>query len=285
MTRTSALCLFVLLAVSGCAGGTETVPTSPSETPEMDATLPDVITDAQGVEMRLVPAGPFEMGSMDGDGDERPVHSVVLDAYYIDTYEVTVAAYRRCVEAGECQPPGRLRSYSRESYFANPAFDDFPVVYIDWNMAQTFCEWRGARLPTEAEWEKAARGIDGRTYPWGEGIDCTRANYYRQEGTDFSACVGDTTSVGSFDDGSSPYGVHDLTGNVWEWTADWYAERYYTVSPERDPAGPEAGRGKVVRGGTWFFSDYSSRAANRYWFDPAVAYDNIGFRCAADAAP
>lgn len=285
MKRTSALCLFLLLAVSGCAGGAEITTNSPSETPEIDASLPDVITDAQGMEMRLVHAGPFEMGSMVGDGDERPVHSVVLDAYYIDTYEVTVAAYRRCVEAGECQPPRAVGSYSRESYFANPAFDDFPVIYVDWYMAQTFCEWRGTRLPTEAEWEKAARGTDGRTYPWGEGIDCMRANYYRQEGTDFSACVGDTTSVGSFEAGSSPYGVHDLTGNVWEWTADWYAESYYALSPGRDPAGPEDGRTKVVRGGSWFFSDYSSRAANRYWFDPAVAYDNIGFRCAVDAVP
>jgi serine/threonine-protein kinase len=257
----------------------------PSETPESASSFPKSITDPQGVEMVLVPAGTFEMGSMDGDGDERPVHPVYLDAYYIDTYEVTNSLYRRCVETGECQPPKDRRSYSREDYFANPAFDDFPVVYVYWEMAKTFCEWRGTRLPTEAEWEKAARGTDRRTYPWGEGIDCRRANYYKQEGTVFSACVGDAAAVGSFEEGSSPYGIHDMTGNVWEWTADWYAESYYAVSPESNPAGPEAGREKVVRGGSWFFSDYSSRAANRYWFNPAVAYDNIGFRCAMDAAP
>jgi eukaryotic-like serine/threonine-protein kinase len=284
MKGTSALFVLLVLAVSGCASGAETVPAAPSETPESDSSLPGSITDAQGVEMRLVSAGAFEMGSMDGDGDERPVHPVYLDAFYIDTYEVTNAGYRQCVEAGECQPPKDTVSYSRESYFANPAFDDFPVVYVDWNMAQTFCEWRSARLPTEAEWEKAARGTDGRTYPWGEGIDCGRANYYRQEGTVFSACVGDTAEVGSFEAGSSPYGVHDMTGNIWEWVADWYAESYYVVSPGSNPTGPEEAREKVVRGGAWFFSDYSSRAANRYWFDPAVAYDNIGFRCALDAA-
>jgi formylglycine-generating enzyme required for sulfatase activity len=282
---TLAVILFVGLAIGGCSGGAETVTATPSPTPESDSSLPSGITDARGVEMVLVPAGEFEMGSAHGDHDEKPVHPVYLNAYYIDKYQATNAQYRGCVEAGVCQPPKSVDSYSRPGYFEDPEFADFPVVHVDWNMAQTFCGWREVRLPTEAEWEKAARGTGGRTYPWGEGIDCQRANYYRQEGTIFFACVGDTTRVGSYEDGVSPYGVHDMTGNVWEWVADWYAERYYAVSPESNPTGPDAGREKVIRGGSWFFSDYSSRAANRYWFNPVNAYDNIGFRCAVDATP
>ena len=128
--------------------------------------------------MRLVPAGEFTMGS-DTDSDPRnQAHTVYLDAFYIDTYEVTTAHYADCVTAGVCEPPHFTKSYFRASYYGNPEFENFPVIYVDWMMARTYCEtWRGARLPTEAEWEKAARGTDGRSYPWGEGISCDQANY------------------------------------------------------------------------------------------------------------
>ena len=233
--------------------------------------------------MVFVPAGEFSMGSEVGDADERPIHTVYLDAYYIDMYEVTNARYRLCVDAGTCLPPTNNASFTRASYYGNLDFDDFPVMYVNWEMAQTYCAWRGAELPTEAQWEKAARGADGRTYPWGEGIDCQRANYYHQQGTEFVNCVGDTTRVNTYINGLSPYGNYDMTGNVSEWVADWYRDSYYRSSPLNNPTGPESGRERVVRGGSWSFSDYSLRAANRYWYNPSNALDGVGFRCARSA--
>jgi serine/threonine-protein kinase len=202
MVKKSTLVVIVFfgLLISGC-GGAGTVNGISPQSPESDASLQPEITDAQGVEMVLVPAGEFEMGSENGDGDERPVHVVYLNAYYMDKFEVTNAQYRACVEAGDCELPKSPGSFSRADYFDSPEFEDFPVVYVDWNMAQTFCEWREARLPAEAEWEKAARGTDGRTYPWGEGIDCDHTNYYMQSGADFTACVGDTSEAGSYEEG------------------------------------------------------------------------------------
>ncbi len=245
------------------------------------------IRDPAGVEMVLVPAGEFGMGSEAGDRDEQPVHTVRLEAFFIDKYEVTNAQYRACVEAGACQPPTSFRSYTREHYYDDPLYDDSPVVYVNWEMAQNYCAWRGptdllgpARLPTEAEWEKAARGTDGRTYPWGEErVDCSRANFMLQQGTRFTSCVRDTARVGSYESGISPYGAHDMSGNVWEWVADWYDENYYSVSPLANPQGPESGRERVLRGGAWLFSDYTMRTTNRYWYNPANSFESIGFRC------
>lgn len=243
----------------------------------------DAVTDGQSVKMVFVPEGEFSMGSETGDADERPVHPVYLDAFYIDMYEVTNAHYRTCVQAGACLPPVKNGSSTRSHYYDNPEFDNFPVMHISWEMAQSFCAWRGVGLPSEAQWEKAARGTDGRTYPWGEGIDCQRANYYRQQGTEFVACAGDTTQVGSYESGQSPYGAYDLTGNVWEWVADWYGSSYYKESPASNPPGPVSGSARVVRGGSWQFSDFSVRTTRRYWFNPANALENVGFRCARGA--
>ena len=238
--------------------------------------LPARITDDYGVEMVLVQAGAFEMGSQDGGSDESPVHTVTLDDYYIDKYEVSNELYAQCVEDGECQQPSSFRSYTRASYYGNPEFDDYPVITVDWEKAQTFCQWRGARLPSEAEWEKAARGTDGRTYPWGEGIDCTKANFEDESGY----CVGDTSSVGSYPDGASPYGALDMAGNVWEWVADWYDDDYYSISPYENPAGPASGQYRVLRGGSWFSLADFVRSANRVWSRSNGAGFIFGFRCA-----
>jgi eukaryotic-like serine/threonine-protein kinase len=266
---------------AACRSGSETIPEVPVVTPLAESPRVDSeVKDGQSVKMVFVPAGEFSMGSEMGDADERPVHPVYLDAFYIDMYEVTNAHYGLCVDAGACLPPVKVGSSTQASYYDNPAFDDFPVMYVSWEMAQAYCAWRGAELPTEAQWEKTARGTDGRTYPWGEGIDCQRANYYHKEGVDFTACVGDTTRVGSYESGQSPYGAYDMTGNVWEWVADWYGASYYRESPLNDPPGPESGNVRVVRGGAWQFSDYSVRATRRYWFDPSNALENVGFRCA-----
>lgn len=225
--------------------------------------------DEQKVSMVLIPAGIFNMGSETGYDGEKPVHAVDLPDYYIDKYEVTNAAYKLCVDAGICQPPVDTSSYSRASYYGDSQFDNYPVIYVDWNMSKAYCEWRGARLPTEAEWEKAARGTDERTYPWGETIDSTFANY--------NSSVGDTSAVGSYVSGQSPYGVYDMAGNVWEWTADWY-----DVYPGGDKsASTDFGQTyRVLRGGSWNYSVDLVRSAYRGWLDPTSADIVVGFRCA-----
>ena len=166
---------------------------------------------------------------------DRPVHTVQLDAYCIDKYEVTNELYQAYVRASETGQP----FYARNSRFNAP---QQPVVGVTWFDAQDYCSWAGMRLPTEAEWEKAARGTDGRAYPWGEDITSANANF----GAD--AKVDATTAVGSFPDGVSPYGAHDLGGNVWEWVADWFDDRYYESSPASNPSGPPSGTKRAQRG-------------------------------------
>jgi formylglycine-generating enzyme required for sulfatase activity len=221
--------------------------------------------------MVLVPGGPFEMGSNNGNPDERPVHPVTLAAFYVDQHEVTNAQYRRCEEAGDCDTPGCLRPYE--------ALDkaDHPVVCVSWFQAKAYCEWRDARLPTEAEWEKAARGDDGPTYPWGEIITCQVANY---GGTlKDNGCVGATSRVRAYPTGVSPYGVYDMGGNVWEWTADWYDSSYYGISPTENPLGPNKGSFKVMRGGSWHRYERHVRATYRNYYGPDSLEGDIGFRC------
>ena len=241
------------------------------------------ITDGKGTVMVLVPAGEFPMGGGDlnAEPDEKPVHTINLDAYYIDKFEVTNAAYEACVaDNGVCKPPIHKDSFTRSKYYGVAEYDDYPVVYVNWDMAKTYCEWRGARLPTEAEWEKAARGTDERNYPWGAGVDCQKANYDGQNG-----CYGGTSKVGSYEDGKSPYGVYDMAGNVWEWVGDWYSESYYTVSPADNPLGPDMGRSRVLRGGSWNRGEYDIRVPNRNKYAPTYNNFDIGFRCASDVSP
>jgi formylglycine-generating enzyme required for sulfatase activity len=227
--------------------------------------------------MVYVPAGEFAMGSERLD-NEKPVHTVYLDSFWIDRTEVTNAQFRHCVEAGACQAPTTC-----DDGFPNYGDEgkaNSPVVCADWSQAESYCRWAGARLPTEAEWEKAARGTDGRVYPWGnDPASCDRVNtYVDSEG---GRCVGHAVDVGSYPAGASPYGALDMAGNVWEWVADWYDAEYYARSPLHNPQGPESGLFKVLRGGCWLYGSSDIRTAFRVEDPPTIRRYQIGFRCAA----
>jgi formylglycine-generating enzyme required for sulfatase activity len=233
------------------------------------------ITDDFDVSMVLVPEGEFVMGSDNGEPNESPSHIVYLDAYYIDKYEVTNALYRACIHAGACKPSIDTGTPWSFEYGTSYSYRSYPFLTENWNQAKTYCEWRGAQLPTEAQWEKAARGTDGRSYPWGDELDCSKAN--------FNGCdVYGTTEVGSYKNGKSPYGLYDMAGNAREWVADWYSEDYYLNSPFSNPLGPESGDELVLRGGS--ITDKGNDVRSTYRFNskltnPAYSYD-IGFRCA-----
>ena len=234
--------------------------------------------------MVRVPAGTFPMGCDDGnpteecDANTQPVHTVYLDAYYIDLYEVTNGRYRDCVQAGACAAPSPGSSATRTYYYGNYRYDGYPVLNVSWQDAANYCAWAGKRLPTEAEWEKAARGTSGAyVFPWGNATPtCSRANHKVAAGP----CVGDTAPVGYYGSGASPYGVMDMAGSVWEWVSDWYGEDYYSNSPYRNPTGPAEGTEKVVRGGSWFEEARWIHTTVRISDLPTERYNRLGFRCA-----
>jgi eukaryotic-like serine/threonine-protein kinase len=229
--------------------------------------------------MLYIPAGDFIMGSEHGDSDEKPVHIVYLHSFWIDRTEITNGMYAECVSDRVCAPPSSTSSSARDSYYDNPEYYNYPVTYVSWDNANTYCSWRenGSRLPTEAEWEKAARGTDQLTYPWGNMITCAFSNY--------GECVGDTTAVDSYELGQSTYGVYNLAGNVWEWVADRYSETYYQVSSLSNPVGPDFGEFRVLRGGSWLNLASSVSVTNRNWYDPATSSGNLGFRCVYNQFP
>jgi len=241
------------------------------------------------MEMVYVPAGSFLMGSSDADplatSEENPQHSVTLDAYWIDRTEVTVGMYTLCVDRHVCREPTHGDSAYHNQYYDDPQgrFDNYPVIWVNWTMAQTYCEWAGRHLPTEAQWEKAARGTDGRIYPWGnDPPNHDLANY--------DGYFGDTLNVSRYSKGASPYGALDMAGNVLQWVSDWYSETYYQISPTSNPGGPDSGDLKVLRGSDYNHSDYHTsayllRAAERFGLDREFASYNVGFRCARNTSP
>ena len=236
-----------------------------------------------------IPAGIFHMGGMDvrRAPNEIPDHDVTLDAFWMDQLEVTNAMYGLCVGAGGCTPPQSFKSQRRPEYFDNPEFKDYPVIYVTWGQAKTYCEWTGRRLPTEAEWERAGRGDDFRTFPWGEDkADGTLAN--------FNMLVGDTSRVGSYPAGASPFGVLDMAGNVAEWVNDFYSSNYANAIT-LNPVGPLESSSfyRVVRGGSLGDAEINIRVSKRSSVLGSIlstvpgskAYignfsPRIGFRCA-----
>ncbi len=263
---------------------------------------PDVVTltrDQDGMVMVYVPEGDFVMGTPAGAGgdDEGPEHNVTLDAFWIDRTEVTNAQYRVFVDATGHREPTTCQS-------GEPTYDDgtkanHPVACVSWDDAQAYCAWAGGRLPTEAEWEKAARGTDGRIYPWGSAFDGSRTNYCDvncagdHKDTGFDDGYAQTAPVGSYPTGVSPYGALDMGGNVWEWVSDWYDFYYYVTSPQDNPQGPDSPKDnwqapgacpcRVLRGGSWFGFATNERVAYRAWFAPDKQDLVVGFRCVISA--
>ena len=266
------------------------------------------VSEKDGMRQMLVPAGEFTMGSTQAEVDvavaqceaivgvgncqdinlesEMPQHKVDVAEFWIDETEVTNKMYAQCVAEGGCTPPSDTTSYTHDSYYGNPQFDAYPVIYADWYQATAYCEWAGRRLPTEAEWEKAARGTDGRVYPWGDAFDGTKLNFCDKncpaDWADKTADDGyaDVAPVGSYPAGASPYGALDMAGNVWEWT-----KSKYVAYPYKDGDGRNDENGtddRVLRGGSWYDDGFLVRAANRSFVNPDVGNGDIGFRCSQD---
>lgn len=221
--------------------------------------------------IQLIPEGAFLMGSYDGDPDEAPEHDVFLESFWIDKTEVTNKQYAKCVQAGVCTRPQKSGSWTRNNYYDSAEYAYFPVINVSWGQAVSYCKWVGGSLPTEAQWEKAARGTDGRVFPWGDEYIPGAANDKQS--------FGDTREVGSYPAGASPFGLMDMAGNVWEWTADWYADEYYYDSAYNDPIGPAVGVNRVIRGNSWYYDEYTSRTTKRSKAYPDYFDSFLGFRC------
>jgi len=280
--------MFLLAACGG--DGTETPDKDTSAT---DTEQPDVDYDAGTPgEMVDVPAGEFQMGcnsavDLQCESDESPYHAVTLSAYKIGKYEVTVGEYHQCVTNGVCNNSGEYHHYYTNTDSGDCNYDaegkgNHPMNCVTWYGAKAYCEWIGGRLPTEAEWEKAARGTDGRKYPWGnEDATCDYAVMDDDNAGGEGCGSGGTMPIGSKEVGKSPYGAYDMAGNVWEWVNDWHGLDYYTSSPANNPTGPETGGFRVLRGGSWS-NGYVNllRAPARDYRYPEVDDDYSGFRCA-----
>jgi len=303
MSRKILSVLLLMLLLSGCIMQTplepaqpvveeelEVIPTEVTE-PSLDITgeliaEPNVFELPEG--MVLIPATRYTMGCdpEHNNGyacprDELPQHLVSLSAFAIDIYEVTNAQYAECVAAGACAAPIATASQAREDYYLSAEYANFPMINVKWEEAQAYCRWDGKRLPTEAEWELAARGTAPKAYAWGdEAPDCSKANIYND--ATMSACVGDTVAVGSYPDGASEFGVMDMTGNVWEWVADSYIEDFYSVSPTENPLADEDNQLRTVRGGGWTANWLNARLTSRAYDLSFYNGSDLGFRCAVD---
>lgn len=277
-----AVLAFAALPIAGILRGTSL---TPFEEPTPASTVP-----AQGEpgaaaseepmreEMITIPAGPFIRGTTNGGFDEQPQRTIYLDTFSIDRFEVTNHQYHQFILATGHRKPGLPSRYVKSA--GKMAGPNQPVVYVSWDDAAEYCRWKGKRLPTEAEWEKAMRGTDGRLWPWGNNEQPNGANWARvQDGYDVSA------PVGSFPADKSPYGVMDGAGNVIEWVADWYHETYYKDSPEQNPPSPEHGTYRVLRGGGYTTTGGDIRITSRSKMMPDFRDETIGFRCARSKNP
>jgi formylglycine-generating enzyme required for sulfatase activity len=218
---------------------------------------------------------------------EYPRHQVDLSPYWIDRFEISNQQYRLCVQAGICPPP--LQCNKGEPTYLDPEMEDHPVVCVNWEEAETYCEWAGGRLPTEAEWEYAFRGDGSLSFPWGDEFSGSRLNFcdsncgqgYADQGTDDG--FPKTAPVGSFPEGISWAGVENLGGNVSEWVSDWYAD--YSAEAVKDPSGPGSGEERLIKGCSWYSPSAYCRGATRGSVDPGRRMDYLGFRCAGDPSP
>ncbi|MEK7304633.1 MAG: formylglycine-generating enzyme family protein [Nitrospirota bacterium] len=255
-----------------------------------------VVTVAQGLEkevkgkdgapMVLIPEGPFPMGvphgDRDGGRDEYPRHDVFVNNFYIDKFELTNGRYLEFVKATSHRIPQNPKNATRNLWQGDTITEslaDRPVVNVDWADAQAYCQWAGKRLPTEAEWEKAAKGTADRRFPWGNVEPTNKHLNFNQQ------WIGEKTlmPVGSYELGKSPFGVYDMAGNVWEWVNDWYDAKYYEKSPAKNPTGPETGTKRVLRGSGWQNETPTVRIFTRVDSDPTIRNESTGFRCAMDA--
>jgi formylglycine-generating enzyme required for sulfatase activity/DNA-binding CsgD family transcriptional regulator len=265
----------------------------PSITPSPASTPIDIVTKIapiDGMVLVYIPAGEFKMGSSRAEDpqtldEELPQHIVYLDDYWIDQTEVTNEQYAMCVaDSGACTQPIDNISLTRSSYYDNSQYANYPVIFVSWNQAAEYCTWADGRLPTEAEWEKAARGPEGRIYPWGNTFDGTLANYcdincnngWKDDRYDDG--YNDTSPVGDYPDGASVYGVLDMAGNIYEWVADWYGP--YNRSSQSNPTGPASGSEHIIRGGSWGDDPAHIRSVVRSHINADNWMNFIGFRCA-----
>jgi sulfatase modifying factor 1 len=258
--------LLLLFLLPGCGGGKGSSGSIISPTPTPSPTPSPTTNPLVNMVMVRIPAGEFQMGSPAGDGneDEYPRHRVYLDAYDIGRYEVTNQQFYTFISATGYQAEGNWQIY----FSADTA--NYPVVNVTWNDAVAYCNWAGLHLPTEAQWEKAARGTDGRAYPWGNAWDPGACNYNYSR----------PKPIGSYPMDSSPYTIMDMAGNVSEWCSDWYGERYYASSPERNPEGPASGGSRVYRSGSFYDTDSSAtRTACRKAGGVGIYLNYLGFRC------
>jgi formylglycine-generating enzyme required for sulfatase activity/DNA-directed RNA polymerase subunit RPC12/RpoP len=254
------------------------------------------VNETDQAEMIFIPAGDFRMGSDSQTdiyfwGAEGPSHQVYLDGFWIYRYEVTNGMYQACVAAGACPRPEKFESRTRPEYYNNIDYFNYPVIYVNYTSALSYCRWIDGRLPTEAEWEKAARGdADARLFPWGMNpADSRLANFCDENcpGDDRSIGLDDghreTAPIGEYPNGMSPFGLYDVAGNVWEWVSDYFNPGYYQISPEKNPLGPQSSKYRVIRGGGWNNPASGVRIVQRTGLNPDLSLDTLGFRCAKDS--